>query len=725
MREASRPPSRAIRAAWLCCLVVALGCAGPAEPSVTKEETGASVADATGDGTAASVDGGTVAGADADAETGGEDTGLADTTAPDVAVQPRADTHDADADEAIDGAETADLGDADGGGDDDAQDGPAADGASADQADADQADADQADADQADADEVDAGGVDPDVADADDADAVAASDAATAVDAGADPDTADGIGPLSDPSSLPAVAFTDITATLGIDPKAIHQPCVAAADFDGDGDDDFVVVEMQGKQPVLQAHLLGPGGKVVASPFKVTLMQPNFGCTPVDLDADGHTDLLFGGFSGLSVYLGDGKGGFTDASATWLPYILDFDSFNVTPADLDGDGDLDLFVGAGFAPPACTALKCAYTASDLLCSVDPPVPNLNSLQDRVLIQGAAPPLVDATAQWKVPGGGTQTVTAAMDVDDDGKVDILVADDFGSARVLHNIGGAFASYATEIGLAAYSGAMGWTVGDFDGDGLPDLVIAESGPTPVYRRLTQPPTGLPFAFEDIGGKLGSWNPMWTASSWSPIAEDFDHDGRQDLLVANASHVTMDMTTNPTQLCAISQSAGMGSLFASLPSIDVLLLAQPDGTMAPHKLPAGAYAHIIIVGQRALDIDGDGDLDLVQTRPGPGMLTSLVRVLRNDLPKKGGSVRIRLVGKGGNLDALGARVTLSAAGKAQVRWLYGAGSFGGTAARVAHFGLGTATAASSVEVRWPDGQLTQHGPVAAGATLTLTWP
>ena len=531
-----------------------------------------------------------------------------------------------------------------------------------------------------------------------------------------------------DPLSLPLAQFTDATKAYGVSPDTIHQPCVAVADFDGNGRDDFVVVELTGpgNKATIQTRLLSASGtKVVGSPFDGSTMQPNFGCTAVDLNSDGHQDLLFGGFSGLSLYLGDGKGGFVDKSAQWLPYLMDFESFSVVPADLDGDGDLDLYVGAGFAPPSCQSLQCAYTDSDLLCTVNPPIPSWPNLQDRVLIQGATPPLVDETPKWNVPGSGTQTVAAALDVDGDGKVDMLVADDFGSARILRNLGATFVSYDVNVGLHPYSGAMGWTAADFDGDLLPDLVIAESGPTPIYRQLPKPGPGLPFQFEDIGWKYDSWGPHWTASSWSPIAADFDHDGQEDLLIANASHVTAEMASNPAQLCALSQQAGVDSLFVGLPSVDVLLLRQADGSAKAHRLVGGKHAHIIIVEQREIDLDDDGDLDLVQTRPGPQMMTSQVRILRNDLVKKGGSVRVRLKGKAGNLDALGAKVYATIGGKVRVRWLFGSGAFGGLPARVAHFGLGSAKEAKDVKVIWPDGKETALGVIPAGNAVVAKWP
>ncbi len=527
------------------------------------------------------------------------------------------------------------------------------------------------------------------------------------------------------PATLPVAAFVEDTVAYGISPTSTHQACVAVADFDGNGREDFVVVEAKGWTSTLHAVLLSNGvPKHVKTPISGSSAQANFGCTAVDMNGDDKPDLLTGGFSGAALYLGDGAGGFEDFSNDWLPYLLDFEAFSIVPADLDGDGDLDLFVGAGFAPPSCDALACQYTESDLLCTVNPPIPNLDKLQDRVLIQGPVLPMVDATKQWQPPPGGTQTVAMAADVDVDGKMDMLVADDFGSSRILRNTGKAFDSFDTNVGLAPYAGAMGWTIGDFNSDGLPDLVIAESGPTPVYINSPQWKGTAPFAFVDKGGTYGTWAANWTASSWSPVIDDFDHNGYDDLWIANGVHVTNDMAANPKTLCAVSKEKDFSTMFVDLPSTDVLFLAQPGGGSKAHQVVVGKHAHIIIVEQRPIDLDDDGDLDMVQTRPGPNMMTSLVRILRNDVAKQGGSFKVVLKGKGMNKDALGSTVTATIAGLKRTRWLNGSGAFGGTRARIAHFGLGSAQVADNVTVTWPDGTKTSLGQAQAGQTLQATW-
>jgi hypothetical protein len=203
------------------------------------------------------------------------------------------------------------------------------------------------------------------------------------------------------------------------------------------------------------------------------------------------------------------------------------------------------------------------------------------------------------------------------------------------------------------------------------------------------------------------------------------DFDHNGFDDLWVGNAGNLSAEMAGNPKTLCAVSKQQSFASMFAGLPSIDVLFLASSHYAATAHRVEGGQFAHIITVDQRPIDIDGDGDLDMVQTRPSPDMMRSWVRVLRNDLPKQGGSFRVVVSGKGKNRDALGATVTAQIGGKLRTRYLNGSGAFGGTPTRFAHFGLGSASEATAVQVRWPDGKTTLLGKASNGQTLTAKWP
>jgi hypothetical protein len=329
-------------------------------------------------------------------------------------------------------------------------------------------------------------------------------------------------------------------------------------------------------------------------------------------------------------------------------------------------------------------------------------------------------MVDATAAWDVPPGGIVASVLPADLDADGKTDILVSNDFGSHYWLRNLGDSFAMHAEDIGFYPYAHGMGWGMGDWDGDGLAELVLADEGPVPLYRRVAPPPA-VPLAFQDIGGVKGLWGPTWASSVWSPMVADFDHDGGEDILFGSA------LTVPPAQLAAVTAACttkDKANPYGGHPNVDVLMLSQPDGTFAGRRFPDGPESHFMVIAQAVLDLDDDGDLDFVQSRPGPS-LTSRIRIFRNDMVKQGGHVEVQVRGKSANRDALGAVVTAQIGGKLHTRWLTGSGGFGSNRARIAHFGLGTASSAQAVTVRWPDGTQTVVGSLASGARVQVQWP
>lgn len=528
--------------------------------------------------------------------------------------------------------------------------------------------------------------------------------------------------PQVDPTTLPQAAFVDVTSQYGIEPTKWHEFCVAVADFDDNGHEDFVLVERTGFKATIHASLLGGATIVhVKSPIDTSVATAAFGCSAVDLDGDSNTDLIFGGFAGAAVYLGNGAGGFVDKTAQWMPYLMNYAAFSVQPADLDGDGDLDLYIGAGFEPPPCGGLACKYTASDLICNFAT-FPPTAKMDDRVLLRGPALPMIDATAAWNVPKGGNQTVVMALDLDEDGKMDILAGDENDGHRLLRNVGGKFAIHDVDLGLHPWAAAMGWAVGDLNADGKLDLVLADAGPSPAYVQVAAKP-GVPAQFVDQGGQLGIWGPSWGASAWSPLIADFDLDGLDDLLLAVAVNMSPEELADFVSYCG--QTTGKINPFQGKPSIDVLYTHGKGPALQASAMPNGSYAHGLFVDQRAIDLDDDGDLDVVQTRPGPTMMPSArVRILRNDLKTKGNFIRVVVDGKGQNRDALGTRVLAKVNGVFRKRWLNGSGGWGGSSTRFAHFGLGESTKATDVVIAWPDGTTTLLGDVATGTTIKAVW-
>lgn len=533
----------------------------------------------------------------------------------------------------------------------------------------------------------------------------------------------------TDLTKLPTAAWVEITATFGLPTLigGIDKPtwafCTVGADLTGDGSEDFLLIRMDSVNHKVTAVLRDGGEiKIVESDIDATLFEPNLGCSAADMNADGLLDLLVGGHADGVRYLENAGGGkFVDKSAALLPFDTEFDGFSITPGDYDRDGDLDLFIGAGrVLGGGCNEITCGYAAYDYACTYNVKAPVGLILQDRMWLNTGKWPLQDATAAFALQPGGEGTQGSLIDIDRDGKVDLLVAEDFGGHRILHNTGKASAAAMFDVqgagknGFVPYAHAMGNGIGDFDGDGLWDLVITDLGPHLLYFQKKKNPTDQVAAkFEERALLWGLAAPTHDVAGWSPVVTDLNHDGLDDIYLATSAIGPQGKLT----------ALGCGSSDPTLPpQHDLIFLNQGTTFNAmrgpPVKNPEGlGFAH---VAQAAVDLDGDGDLDIVQVRT-----EGRLRILRNDMPKLGGYVDVRLVGKGGNTGAIGAIVEAKLGSKTMLRHI-GATSFGGTAWHRVHFGLGNAKAIDEIIVHWPTGtQVSVVKNVAAGTTQVIKQP
>ncbi|MHC4934875.1 MAG: FG-GAP-like repeat-containing protein [Planctomycetota bacterium] len=463
--------------------------------------------------------------------------------------------------------------------------------------------------------------------------------------------------------------------------------------------------------------------EAAARGYSVVIPSGGFGCGVAmeDLDGDGDLDLVqtMASNNAVRFYENLGTGFFVERMSGIDPnQLLGFRGVSV--CDYDGDGLRDIHLTANLGPNKLLHNDGGFLFSDVTgaAGVGDTGNTMSSTWGDVDSDGA-PDLYVVNFDGTIGGGGIANelyrnqgdgtflpIGSSLGIDDpktgfqavffdpdlDGDVDLYVSNDRGQFNpswfhneFWRNDGDAFTPM-DDSGAEIAIDSMGVGVGDFDRNGLLDLVCTNSTPG-LTEVLLAEGDGTTFSSGTLASGVGSPNIGWAVEFL-----DCDQDGHLELYVVNSNELN-HLWYGPNFPCTdIALSAGV----------------QDPGYSA---LPAWTF------NAASGDVDGDGDLDLISISTNQPATLYI-----NQTPGIGNWLIVDLVGTGLNRDAIGATILVDTAGETQIRQVRAGSGFRSSSPLRQHFGIGAAGIVDRVRILWPGGDLTMLTGVAANQRIVV---
>jgi hypothetical protein len=492
---------------------------------------------------------------------------------------------------------------------------------------------------------------------------------------------------------------------------------VAFLDFDGDGVLDLFFTNgrtLETRGPA-RSHLYRGNGDGtftdVTEKAGAAATGWGQGVAAGDYDNDGFPDLYLTFYGRNILYHNNGDGTFTDVTARagvagggW--------STSAAWADFDNDGRLDLFVARYIAFDIASAplpgahvpgVNCSYRGIPVMCGPR----GLTGERDILYHNNGDGTFSDVTDR----AGIDKTISRGLgavwgDFDNDGRPDLLVANDAQPNQLYRNRGdGRFDEVALAAGVAVDEdgrerAGMGVDVADYDNDGWLDVAIGNfyGEPCSLYRNNHDG------TFTEVTWSSGIGRPTVPLLTWGTRFLDYDNDGWKDLVFANG-HVYPEVDSHKldetyAERAVLFHNAGNGTFTDS---------AAAAGEVWTQRWAARGAA----VG----DYDNDGHLDIAVA-----IVNGAPVLLKNGGEDRNHWISIKLVGTKSNRDALGARVTVTAAVRSQTEEIRSGGSYLSQSDLRAHIGLGSVNSVDQMEIAWPSGGRERIGPLSADSFITI---
>ncbi|HEX6880653.1 MAG TPA: CRTAC1 family protein [Terriglobales bacterium] len=525
--------------------------------------------------------------------------------------------------------------------------------------------------------------------------------------------------------AVPAVAqitFRDITRSAGI--RFVHNngargkkylpetmgPGCAFIDYDNDGNPDVLLINGEdwtaaGRPSTLKLYHNNGNGTFtdVTTRSHLGIKMFGLGVAVGDYDNDGFDDLFITSLGQSHLFHNNGNGTFTDVTkmaGMWGPTEF---STGAAWVDYDRDGKLDLLVANYVQWDIKHDIYCTLDGTTKSYCTPEGYKGVSLRLWRNLGDGK---FEDATGKAGLYDPSSKSLGIAIaDVNGDGWPDLIIANDTQPNKLYINTQrGAFKESAVISGIAfsedgVARAGMGVDAVDYDRSGRPSIIIGNFS-NQMMALYHNEGNSL---FVDEAPRSDVGRKSLLTLGFACFFFDYDLDGWPDIFVANG-HIENEIEriqkrVKYAQPAHLFRNVGSGKFVEASNSVG------PD-LPRPRVGRGAAYA----------DIDNDGDLDLlITTNGGPAAL------LEND----GGnnkSLRIKLSGTRSNRDGIGAVVTVRAGKDTQSQMLRSGSSYLSASELVLTFGLGQHAQADEISIAWPSGQKDRLTNVAAGETITV---
>ena len=502
---------------------------------------------------------------------------------------------------------------------------------------------------------------------------------------------------------------------------------VAIGDYDGDGRPDiFVVSKTHGCR--LFRNLGGFKFEDVTQKAGVagTPGVWNEGATFVDINNDGRLDIYVCRYNAPNLlYVNQGDGTFKEMAHA---YGLDLKDASVMAAfcDYDRDGWLDV-----------------YIVTNVLDVAKHPI----GQRDYLFHNNRDGTFTDVTEKAGISGEGQGHSATWWDFDNDGWPDLYVANDFGTRDKLYhnNRNGTFTDVIDQVAPHTSFSSMGSDLGDVDNDGRIDLLVADMaasshqgdqrGMADQRARAKEPADGTDLAPKyqrnallintGTGHVLEAANLAGIAATdwtWSVRLEDLDNDGRLDLFVTNGMNREQNNVDILRRTMAAETIADRIQIMRDSPVLAQTHMAFRNlGNLQFESVGAewGLAQKGVGFGCALGDLSGDGNLDVVYSNFENG-----ITICRND-NDTGHRADVYLRGTLSNRFGVGSTVTVESALGTQVRPLMLARGYLSSSEPMVHFGLGKDTVIRRLTVSWPSGHVQTFENLPVDQRFVVTEP